>query len=95
MDKFNQSDSWTNEDGFEIVAGELIKIKGQNSFGVGEWGLRFKVKSFVTNIETGKQWVDCYEMYRGRAGVMRSFPLERIKRIPKKRGRRVNRTKNS
>lgn len=93
--KFIHEYSWTNQDGFEIVAGELIKIKGQNTFGVSEWGVQFKVKCFTTNIETNKQWVDCYEMYRGRTGVMRSFPLERIKRIPKKRGRRVNRTKNS
>ena len=92
MGKFAYSDTWTNSEGFEIIAGEFIKIKGQNSFGVGEWGLQFKVKYFVTNIETGQEWVDCYEMYRGRAGVMRSFPLERIKRIPKKRKRvaRVN-----
>ena len=97
MAKFERMDAWTNADGFEIVAGEFIKIKGQNSFGVGEWGLQFKVKAFVLNVETGKQWVDCYEMYRGRAGVMRSFPLDRIKRIPKKRGRakRVSRTENN
>ena len=95
MAKFEYDSVWTNDDGFEIVAGELIKIKGQNSFGVSEWGLKFKVKTFCTNLETGKRWVDCYEIYRGRAGVMRSFPLERIKRIPKKRGRRVNRTANS
>ena len=89
MAKFGYSDSWTNPDGFEIVAGEEIKIHGQNSFGVSEWGCRFKVKHFVMNVETGKEWVDCFEMYRGRPGVMRSFPLERIKRIPKKRRRKV------
>lgn len=90
MEKFDHDFTWTNPDGFEILAGDMIKIKGQNSFGVGEWGLQFKVKSFVTNPKTGKQWVDCYEMYRGRAGVMRSFPLERIKRIPKRRKKRVS-----
>ena len=95
MSKFEYGYSWTNEDGFELVAGEFIKIKGQNTFGVSEWGTQFKIKHFVMNVETGKQWVDCYEMYRGRAGVMRSFPLERIKRIPQKRRKRVNRTANS
>lgn len=87
--KFTHEDSWQTPDGFTIVSGDFIKIKGKNSFGVGEWGITFKVKTFCTNLETGKQWVDCYEMYRGRAGVMRSFPLERIKRIPKKRTKKV------
>ena len=88
MANFEYFESWTTPDGFEIMVGDMIKIKGKNSFGVGEWGLQFRVKTFCTNVDTGKQWVDCFEMYRGRPGVMRSFPLERIKRIPKKRGRR-------
>lgn len=89
MNNFEQTYSWTNEDGFEIIAGEEIKIQGTNRFGVSEWGLRFKVKCFILNTKTGKQWVDCYEMYRGRAGVTRSFPLDRIKRIPKKRRKKA------
>lgn len=68
-------------DGFVIEKGELIKIKD-------EWGLRFKFDGLVTNTETGAQWVDCFEMYRGRSGVLRAFRLERVKRIPKKRGKR-------
>lgn len=87
-EKFVYADSWINPEGFTIQAGDLIKIKGKNDFGVGEWGLQFKVRSFCTNIETGRQWVDCYEMYRGRAGVLRSFALERIKRIPTRRRRK-------
>jgi hypothetical protein len=93
--KFEHKDSWTNPEGFTISSGDFIKIKGKNSFGVGEWGITFKVNTFCTNIETGQEWVDCYEMYRGRAGVMRSFGLDRIKRIPKKRSKRVNRTNNN
>ena len=91
--KFYHEDEFVTDDGFSIFVGEYIKIKGKNTFGVGEWGLTFKVKSFVTNLETGQKWVDCYEMYRGRAGVMRSFPLERIKRIPVRR-KRVARKSN-
>lgn len=68
-------------DGFIIEKGELIKIKD-------EWGMRFKLDGLVTNTETGAQWVDCFEMYRGRAGVLRAFRLDRVKRIPKKRGKR-------
>lgn len=76
-------------DGFIIEKGELIKIKD-------EWGMRFKFDGLVTNTETGAQWVDCFEMYRGRAGVLRAFRLERVKRIPKKRGkRRAKRTADS
>lgn len=70
-------------DGFTIERGEIIKIKD-------EWGMKFKFDSLVTNQETGAQWVDCYEMFRGRAGCLRAFRLERVKRVPKrgKRGRR-------
>ena len=70
-------------DGFTIERGDLIKIKD-------EWGMKFKFDSLVTNQETGAQWVDCYEMFRGRAGCLRAFRLERVKRVPKrgKRGRR-------
>ena len=73
-------------DGFTIVQGEIIKIKGEN-------GMKFKFHSLVTNDETGAQWVDCFEMYRGQVGVHRSFKTDRLKRIPKKRvKRRVNRS---
>ena len=68
-------------DGFIIEKGDLIKIKD-------EWGMRFKFDGLVTNTETGAQWVDCFEVYRGRTGVLRAFKLDRVKRIPKKRGKR-------
>lgn len=70
-------------DGFVIEKGDTIKIKD-------EWGTKFKFDSLVTNKETGAQWVDCFEMWRGRTGCLRAFRLERVKRIPKrgKRGRR-------
>jgi hypothetical protein len=88
--KFEYEDSVVIPEGFTIVKGEIFKIKGKNSFGVGEWGLRFKFYRLVTHIESGKQWIDCFEMYRGRAGVMRSFAVDRIKRIPARRKRRVS-----
>ena len=71
-------------DGFTIERGELIKIKD-------EWGMRFKFDSLVTNTETGAQWVDCFEVYKLRTGVLRSFKIDRVKRIPKRRGRNVKR----
>lgn len=67
-------------DGFEVVHGDLIKVSGQ-------YGLRFKFDYFVTNTRTGSQWVDCFEVYRGQVGCYRSFKLEAIKRIPKKKKR--------
>ena len=65
-------------DGFTIESGELIKIRG-------EYGVRFKFHSLVTNIETGVQWIDCFENYRGQSGPYRSFRIDRVKRIPKRR----------
>jgi hypothetical protein len=79
--------------GQTIERGDMFKVKGKNSYGVGEWGLTFKFNYLVTNTETNKIYVECFEMYRGRAGVMRAFTLDRIKPMPKKRRvKRVNRT---
>jgi hypothetical protein len=71
-------------DGFPIEKGEIIKVKD-------EWGMRFKFDSFVTNTETGAQWVDCFEVHKLRTGSLRSFKLDRVKRIPKRRARRAKR----
>jgi hypothetical protein len=71
-------------DGFTIEKGEIIKVHD-------EWGMRFKFDSLVTNTETGAQWVDCFEVYKARTGVLRSFSIDRIKRIPKRRPRRAKR----
>jgi len=90
--KYIREDSVTLEDGNVIERGDLFKIKGKNSFGIGEWGLTFKFDHLVTNTENGKVYVECFEMYRGKAGVMRAFPIDRIKRIPKKRSKRVRNT---
>jgi hypothetical protein len=72
-------------DGFEIVQGETIKVRG-------EFGAKFKFQYLVTNTETGAQWIDCFEIIGGVASVFRSFKVERIKRVPKrgKRAKRVN-----
>ena len=69
---------------FTIERGDLIKIQD-------EWGMRFKFDCVTTNIETGAQWVDCFEMYKKQTGCYRSFSLDRVKRIPKRRGRRAKR----
>lgn len=69
--------------GFEIVRGDLIKVSGQ-------YGVKFKFDSLVTNTETGSQWIDCFEMYRGASCQYRSFNIENVKRIPQK-GKRAKR----
>jgi hypothetical protein len=65
-----------------IEQGEIFRVSG-------EYGLKFKFASLTINPETGSQWVDCFEVFRGRAGAFRSFRVERIKRIPKKRVKKV------
>ena len=74
-------------DGFTIVKGDLIKIKG-------EYGVRFKFESLTTNTESGAQWADCFEVFRGQVGAFRSFKSDRIKRIPKKRIKKANKNVN-
>lgn len=68
----------TLPDGKVIVQGELFKVSG-------EYGLRFKFYSLTINSITGAEWIDCFEVFRGRAGAFRSFKSDRIKRIPKRR----------
>jgi hypothetical protein len=70
-------------DGFEVKAGDLIKVKG-------EYGSKFKVRGLTTNTETGAQWIDCFELIRGVPSQFRAFKLDRVKRIPQ-RGKRAKR----
>jgi hypothetical protein len=67
--------------GFIINSGDIVKINGEH-------GGKFRFNSLVTNSETGVQWIDCFEMHKVTAGAQRSFRLDRVKRIPAKRGRR-------
>jgi hypothetical protein len=66
---------------FTINSGDLIKIQGEH-------GMKFKFYSITTNDETGASWVDCFEVHKMTAGCFRSFAIDRVKRIPTKRGRR-------
>lgn len=67
--------------GFTINAGDIIKV-------IGEHGSKFKFVGVTTNTRTGAIWVDCFEIIGTVPSVFRSFRIDRIKRIPKKRGRR-------
>jgi hypothetical protein len=69
--------------GFEITAGEIVKV-------YGEYGARFKFVGVTTNGLTGSSWVDCFEIIGGVPSVFRSFKEDKIKRIPK-RGKRAKR----
>lgn len=72
-------------DGFAVNAGDIIKVKG-------EYGVKFKFVGITTNTKTGATWVDCFEIFRGRAQQFRAFKEDRIKRVPQrgKRAKRVN-----
>jgi hypothetical protein len=70
-------------DGFLITKGDLVKVKGEH-------GSKFKFQSLTTNLETGAQWIDCFEIQRGQVGAYRSFKSDSIKRIPQ-RGKRAKR----
>lgn len=75
-------------DGFTINRGDIIKIRGEH-------GVQFKFDSLVTNTLTGVQWIDCFEVHRGQTGTYRSFRVDKIKRIPKRRKTSVRRRKSS
>ena len=65
---------------FTVTKGDIIKIDGEH-------GVRFMFDSLVTNTQTGNVWVDCFEMQKAKPSIWRSFALDRVKRIPTKRGR--------
>lgn len=75
----------TSIDGFKVSQGDILKVKG-------EYGSKFKFHGLTTNLETGEQWIDCFEIVRGQVAALRSFKPDRIKRVPKKgmRAKRVN-----
>lgn len=72
-------------EGFEVNAGDFIKVKG-------EYGSTFKVRGLTKNLQTGAVWVDCFEVIRGVPSAFRAFKLDRIKRVPRrgKRSKRVS-----
>ena len=67
---------------FTIVKGDLIKIQDEH-------GRKFKFDSVVTNKLTGVQWIDCFEVQKMRTGALYSFTIDRLKRIPTRRGKRT------
>jgi len=66
---------------FTIAKGDIIKIQDEH-------GRKFKFDSVVTNTETGAMWIDCFEVQKATSGQYCSFAIERVKRIPARRGRR-------
>lgn len=87
-DPFVREPQFVTETGKTIVQGDIIKIKGV-------WGTKFKFLNYVTNPKTGVSWVDCIELERGLGCGFRSFYPDRVKVIPKKRGKRVKRSRSS
>jgi hypothetical protein len=77
------TDPYMEIDGFAINAGDIIKVKG-------EYGVKFKFIGITTNTLTGSSWVDCFEIFRGKAQQFRAFKEDRVKRIPQ-RGKRAKR----
>ena len=79
--KFHREPEAVLPNGRTIERGDMLRV-------TGEHGLRFKFDSLVTNIETGAQWIDCFEVYKLRSGALRAFTADRIKPMPKRRRRR-------
>lgn len=65
---------------FTINHGDEVRIKGEK-------GVRFRFHALATNTDNGSVWVDCFELYKGMAGRMRAFPIDRVVRIPTRRSK--------
>lgn len=83
-DPFVREDSFVTEEGKTVNKGDIIKVKGI-------WGTKFRFQQYVTNPDIKKSWVDCVQLEKGVGCGMRSFYPERVKVVPKKRGKRVKR----
>lgn len=64
--------------GKQVVKGDIIKIANAH-------GRKFKVIGLTTNNNTGKSWVDCYELVKGVPAATCSFYPERVKPIKKRK----------
>jgi hypothetical protein len=87
-DPFVRETTFITEEGKTVNQGDIIKIKGV-------WGTKFKFQHHVTNPKNNKTWIDCIELEKGVGCGMRSFYAERVKAMPKKRGKRVKRNRSS
>jgi hypothetical protein len=75
---YSRSEDYVLESGRIISRGEVIKIEGV-------WGVKFKFKEHVVRTDSGKEWIDCYELEKGVTCGLRSFYPERVKPLSKKR----------
>lgn len=64
-----------------IEQGEIIKIHGV-------WGTKFRFLQHTKRTDTGTEWIDCIELEKGTPCGQRSFYPERVKPLPRKRGKR-------
>lgn len=86
-DPFIREESFVTETGKTVTKGDIIKIKGI-------WGTKFRFQQYVTNPRINKSWIDCIELEKGVGCGIRSFYPERVKVVPKKRGKRVKRNRS-
>ena len=72
---------YTMPDGRVIERGEIIKIKGI-------YATKFKFFEYVRRLDTGVDWIECFELEKGVHCGQRSFRVERVKPLPKIKRRR-------
>lgn len=75
---YSRTPYYTMPEGRVIERGEIIKIDG-------EWGGRFRFHDHVVRTDTGVEWIDCFELVKGIPSAWRSFKVDRIKPIARKR----------
>lgn len=63
-----------------IAEGDIIRIDG-------EQGKRFIFQRHVYNHDNDKEWIDCFEIWKGAPSMQRSFRPERIRIMGAKKAR--------
>jgi hypothetical protein len=80
---YRREEQYTMPDGRVIEKDEVIKIHG-------EWGGKFKFQEHVVRVDTGVEWIDCFQLEKGILCGWRSFRPDKIKPMPIRKRRSRN-----
>lgn len=80
VNNWTVSENYTLPNGKMLSSGDIIRIDG-------EQGKRFIFSNHVYNHDNDKEWIDCYEIWKGAPSMIRSFRPHRIRTMTGKKAR--------
>ena len=77
---YNRTPYYQLPNGKILESGDVIKI-------IGEYGTIFKFIEHVVKLDSGVEWIDCFQINRGIVCGWRSFRPDKIKILSKRKGK--------